>query len=113
MVEISFPGMDKCSFTFSGLEKNVNTLAFFLDLLAKNNMLTNQRSSEGEMFSGWTHYECRSGKIAFTLDYDQYWDWVHFSADTPENARRVANRQKSLIEADTPEKRRLHRMIQR
>ena len=48
MVEISFPGMDKCSFTFSGLEKNDNTLAFFLDLLAKNNMLTNQRSTEGK-----------------------------------------------------------------
>ena len=105
MVEISFPGTDKCSFTFSGLGENGNALAFFLDLLAKNNMLTNQRSSEGEMFSGWTHYGCRSGKIPFTLDYDQYWDWVHFSADTPENARRVANRLKSLIEAETPEKR--------
>ena len=99
MVEISFSGADKCTFTFNGLGKNGNALAFFLDLLAKNNMLTNQRSTEGEMFSGWSHYGCVCGNLPFSLDYDQYWDWVHFSADTPENARKVANRLKALIEA--------------
>ena len=100
MAEVSFSGADKCSFTFSGLGENGNALAFFLDLLAKNNMLTNRRSSDGEMFSGWSHYGCRFGKIPFTLDYDQYWDWVHFSADTPENARMIAAQLKVLIEAE-------------
>ena len=104
MVEISFPGADKCSFTFNGLSEKGSELAFFLDLLAKNNMLTNQRSTEGEMFSGWSHYGCRFGKNPFTLDYDRYWDWVHFSAETPENARKIANRLKTLIEAETAEK---------
>ncbi len=89
MAEISFSGEDKCSFTFNGLGKNEDELAFFLDLLAKNDMLTNQRSTEGEMFSGWSHYGCSFGKIPFTLDYDQYWDWVHFSADTPEMPARL------------------------
>ena len=109
MVQIFYSGADGCNFSFqkNNLPPSAqdNELAFFLDLLAKNKMLTNQRSSEGEMCSGWSHYGCRFGGIPFSLDYDQYWDCVHFSADSSDNAHRVADRLKALIEAEAAEKR--------